>query len=324
MNSKPNLRVIYGILLAALYAVVMLCIISANHTLVSISYAFVLPLVVGSIPILFSTKEQLLSYRSLIIFPWAAIFLFGLLAFTLKLEGIICLVIIVAPFILLGTLAAFIIRLVRLHYRGPKTPLYATLLLPLLFLLIEQNVTPTDTYQTVSTSIEINAPQPLAWENIKNVKNITPQEIQAHFIHLINVPKPVTGHVDKEGPDATRYISWDKGIHFKFDIQEWKEGQGFSYQVNLDEHSIPPNTLDEHVMVGGKYFDVVTGSYALKELTPGKCLLTLTSTYRISTTFNTYCTLWADFLLDDLHQMILEVIKNRSEKAALPASSLPI
>ncbi|GGK76210.1 hypothetical protein ACD591_06135 [Rufibacter glacialis] len=324
MSTKPNLRLTYGIILAALYAVVMLCLISADHTLVSISYVFILPLVIGSIPVLFSTKEQLLSYKSLIIIPWGSILLFVLLAFLLKLEGIICLVIIVAPFIMLATVAAFVIRLFRLHAKGPKTPLYSLLVLPLLFLVVERHITPEDSFHTVTTSLEIQAPPPRVWEHVKNVKDIRPQEIQSHFIHLINVPKPVTGHLDREGENATRFISWDKGIQFKFDIQEWTEGQGFTYQVTLDEHSIPPNTLDEHVMVGGQFFDVVKGSYHITPLPSGAALLSLTSTYRVTTTFNAYCALWADFLMDDLHQMILEVIKGRSEKAVLSLNVKPL
>ncbi|MBC3540900.1 hypothetical protein ACFSC6_22435 [Rufibacter sediminis] len=313
MEKRYKFRNVYGIVLAALYGIVFLLIISENHTLVSISYVFILPLIIGTIPVLFSTKEQLLTFKSLILIPWGSIFLFVLLAFALKLEGIICLVIIVAPFILLGTLAAFIVRIVRLYYHGPKTPLYSTLLLPLVFLVVEQNMTPADAFQTVTTTLEINAPQATVWEHLKQVKNIQPHEIQPHFIHQINVPKPVTGYLDHEGKDGTRYISWDKGIQFKFDIQEWHEGQGFTYLVKLDEHSIPPNTLDEHVMLGGEFFDVVKGAYHITPLTSGKSLLTLTSTYRVTTTFNFYCTWWADFLMDDLHKMILEVIKTRSE-----------
>ncbi|WP_066829227.1 SRPBCC family protein [Rufibacter ruber] len=315
MESKPNLRKTYAVVLAALYGIVTLCIISEHHTLVSISYVFILPLLIGTIPVLFSTREQMLSFKSLILIPWGSIFLFVLLAFALKLEGIICLVIIVAPFILLGTLAAFVVQLVRQHYKGPKTPLYSSLLLPLIIMVAEQNMTPADAFHTVTTTLEVNAPQATVWQHVKHVKDVRPEEIQTHFTHLIHVPKPLHGYLDKEGADATRSISWDKGIQFRFDIQEWHEGEGFTYRVNLDGHSIPPNTLDEHVMVGGAFFDVVSGSYRIKALSPAKSLLTLTSTYRVTTTFNFYCIWWADFLMDDLHEMILEIIKTRSEKA---------
>jgi hypothetical protein len=72
-------------------------------------------------------------------------------------------------------------------------------------------------------------------------------------------------------------------------------------------------------MIGGRYFDVVSGRYALAAAGPAHTRVTLSCTYRISTNLNAYSRLWADFILDDFNQMILEVIKKRSE-AAMPTA----
>ena len=81
----------------------------------------------------------------------------------------------------------------------------------------------------------------------------------------------------------------------------------------MDPNSIPPSTLDEHVMIGGRYFDVIEGGYKIKNTGFNTNLLTLSCTYRITTNLNFYSKWWADLILEDFNEMILEVIKKRSE-----------
>ena len=66
-------------------------------------------------------------------------------------------------------------------------------------------------------------------------------------------------------------------------------------------------------MIGGKYFDVLKGSYKIDSIQNNKYKLTLNCTYRVTTNLNYYSKLWADFILDDFNTMILEVIKGRCE-----------
>jgi hypothetical protein len=66
-------------------------------------------------------------------------------------------------------------------------------------------------------------------------------------------------------------------------------------------------------MIGGKYFNVIEGSYKIDKIDEAKSRVTLTCKYRVTTNLNLYSKLWADFILDDFNEMILEVIKKRSE-----------
>ena len=178
---------------------------------------------------------------------------------------------------------------------------------------IETNFQATDQIHTVSTTIEINAEKSKIWDNVKNIKDIQSNEIETHFVHLIGIPKPLSGELDKEGVGGIRHITWDKGIKFEEKITSWDDSNAFTYDINVDPNSIPPTTLDEHVMIGGKYFDVLHGSYKIEQLNQTKNKVTLTCTYRVTTNLNFYSKLWADFILDDFNEMILEVIKKRSE-----------
>jgi hypothetical protein len=266
------------------------------------------------IPVLFSTKEQLQSYRTYLLMPWGITLTFFILCYAFRFEGMICLTIIVAPFLLLGSLGAFISRMVKLENEGNQTPLYSSLILPFLFLIFEKNLIIENQFYSVNTTIEINANSETVWHNIKNVKNIKSNEIPLHFVNLIGIPKPLNGVLDKEQVGGIRQLTWEKGIKFQEIITSWDNLKGFAYDIKVDPQSIPPTTLDEHVMIGGRYFDVVKGSYSIKKITENKQLITLNCTYRITTNLNFYGKLWADFILNDFNEMILEVIKNRCEK----------
>ena len=313
MNKSRVKTLLVGLTIGVLYAFVVMFIVTHYHQNVSIGYIFILPLILGAIPVLFSTKEQLKSYKTYLLLPWGITMTFFFLAWAFDFEGMICLTIIVAPFLAMGTLGAFIYRLIKLKNSGTGTKLYVSLFIPLIFLLIETKIEPTNQVHTVTTSIEINADKPIVWENIKNVKNIQANEIKTHLVHLIGIPKPLNGELDKEQIGGVRSITWEKGILFEEKIKSWDEGNGFTYDINVDPNSIPPTTLDEHVMIGGRYFDVLEGSYKIEKIGLKNNLVTLTCTYRITTNLNLYSKLWANFILDDFNEMILEVIKKRSE-----------
>lgn len=303
-----------GLAAGVAYAFLGMLFVSYTESAVSVSYIFILPVVLGAIPVLFTTREQLRSYMDFLVLPWIVVLTFFMLSFLSGFEGMICLVIIFGPFILLGSLGAFIYSLLLHKRKGNKTPLYASLLLPFLFLSVEKSFIAKDRFYTVTTSIEVNAHCSTVWSNVKNVKDIGPDEISTHFVHLIGVPRPLNGQLDREGVGATRSIIWEKGIKFQEKIMRWEEGKGFEYNIIVDPKSIPPTTLDEHVMIGGKYFDVIAGGYRIDSIARNKCRVALRCTYRVTTNLNFYARWWADFMLNDFNEMILEIIKKRSEK----------
>jgi hypothetical protein len=313
MKPSRLKTLLIGLVAGVAYAFLAMFIVTISHHNVSIGYIFILPIILGAIPVLFSTKEQLQSYTTYLLLPWGIVMTFFFLSYIRGFEGMICLVMIVAPFLLLGTLGAFIFRLIKLKQEGKGRKLYVSLLLPFMVLIVESNFQVEDQYHTVTTSIEVNAEKLKVWENIKNVKNIKTTEINTHFIHLIGIPKPLNGELDKNGIGGVRSITWEKGIRFKEIIKTWSEGNGFGYDIKVDPQSIPPTTLDEHVMIGGKYFDVIEGSYKIDSVSRTKNIVTLTCKYRITTNLNFYSKLCADYVLNDFNEMILEVIKKRSE-----------
>ena len=305
-----------GTSLGVLYAFIVMLIVQQVHQTVSIGYVFILPLILGAIPVLLSTKDQLKSYINFIITPWLSVISFSLLSLITGFEGIICLTIIIGPFLILGTIGGFIYRLIKLKSKGNNSKkLYISLALPLLFLFGETLITPSDHFETVTTKMIINAEQETVWNNIKNVTDIKEDEIQPHFIQMIGIPKPMNGQLDKEGVGGTRNITWEKGLKFKETTTKWNDGFGFEYDILVNTDNLLPKTLDEHVMIGGRYFDVIKGSYNIVPINEYSHEVILTSTYRITSTVNFYGRYWTNFIVDDFQESILEIIKNRCEKS---------
>ncbi|WP_207532972.1 hypothetical protein [Desertivirga arenae] len=320
MKPSRFKTLLLGLLAGLAYAFLIMALVTELHKNVSITFIFAMPLTLGAIPVLLSTKEQLDTYRIYLLLPWGVTLTLFLLSFASGFEGIICLVIIIGPFLVLGSLGAFIFRIIKLKSNAKQTPLYSSLLLPLLILTVESYFPAKDQYYKVVTIIEVNASTSEVWNNIKNVRNIKSAELSTHFVHLIGIPKPLNGELNKEGLGGIRSITWEKGIKFQEVIKSWSNGNSFTYDINVDPNSIPPKTLDDHVMIGGRYFDVVEGGYALKNLSENKCLVTLSCKYRVTTNLGIYSKWWADFILNDFNETILEVIKKRSENDHLQAT----
>jgi hypothetical protein len=156
MKNSRLRTLLIGLIAGVAYAFLALFIVTANHKNVSVAYIFALPIMMGAIPVLFSTKEQLQSYKTYLLLPWVIVITFFFLTYVKGFEGMICLVIIVAPFLLLGSLGAFIFRLAKLKNEGNGTKLYLSLLLPMIVLMLESNIEATDQLNTIKTSVEIN------------------------------------------------------------------------------------------------------------------------------------------------------------------------
>ncbi|MDX5396483.1 MAG: hypothetical protein LPK21_09810, partial [Hymenobacteraceae bacterium] len=178
--------------------------------------------------------------------------------------------------------------------------------------LESQFATPT-AISTVATEIVIKADKETVWNNIKSVSEIQDKELKWSFAHFIGIPKPVQSKLKGERVGGVRHIKWEKGIRFREIITDWNLYDSFSYDILVDH--IPPEAIDKHVEVGGKYFDVLNGGYKLTELDKNTTKLTLSCTYRVTTNFNFYSKRWADFIMDDFQVVILNVVKKRSENS---------
>jgi uncharacterized protein YndB with AHSA1/START domain len=130
---------------------------------------------------------------------------------------------------------------------------------------------------------------------------------------------PLTGVTTYQpGQSPTGYVrqaSWQKKVHFEGLVTDWQPGQYLSWTYRFSPDSFPPQALDDHVMIGGHYFDLIDTSF---KLTPeaGGTRLTIAANYRVSTQFNFYAERVGQLLLGNMLDTATGFFKQRSERSA--------
>ena len=244
-----------------------------------------------------------------------------LISIILFQEGGIC-VVMAAPFLYaggaLGTVAT--VWLLRKFRRRSARLL---IVLPFIGLPIEPHIVYPDRYSEVRTVIEIAAPPAIVWRQTVEIPNIQPDELSWTFSHgIVGVPRPEDPRIDGEGVGAVRHLRWGQGIHFEEIVTAWEEKRFLAWNFHFGPGSIPPK-VEAHIDVDSRYLHLQSGDYRLDEVPSGRTRLTLTTRYRIATPINAYCDWWGRIFLGDFHGIVVDVIRQRSEKEAAAISRTP-
>jgi len=276
----------------------------------SLSYVFILPAVIGMVHVYIRTRERLISYTAAIFEPMLPALLCMVLSLIVHWEGTICLVMAFPVMLLLAGFGGLMLRLV-LGSRS-KHFIFATFtLMPVPLSFAEQAVPLPAEKQIVANEIFIRADASRVWKKIVRVEKIT--EPQNSMFFTMGFPKPVEALLSGDGVGQTRLATFERGLQFVETVTDWRENRRLSFTIKADPNMTPLTTLDEHVTVGGAFFDVLSGTY---EIYPaqGGVRLKLYSEHRISTHFNFYARLWSRYLMSEIQENILHVIKQRAER----------
>jgi len=194
----------------------------------------------------------------------------------------------------------------------------ALLVMPILASPIEGRFHPEAKHTVTLSQIEIAAPRDIVWKNIIRVPKIAKSEIPLSLSVLMGFPDPIEATLSREGVGGIRRASFEGNVLFTETIDTWEEGRKVSFSIVPNTAEIPPTTMDEHMIVGGKYFNVLRGTYEIEELGGGRCLLKLSSHHVATTDLNLYADLWGRVLMNDIQYRILKVIRARCERGSLP------
>jgi hypothetical protein len=129
----------------------------------------------------------------------------------------------------------------------------------------------------------------------------------------------VSASLSRAGVGAVRHARFEGGVLFLETVTDWIPERLLRFTIAAQTDSIPPSTLDQHVTIGGAYFDVLSGRYDIRPSRDGEVILDLTSELRVSTHFNIYATPWADAIMQSIQENILEVIRTRAEQGHISA-----
>ncbi len=281
----------------------------------TMAFLFLGPMVMGILTIRRASVAGSLPIWQWIFLPWITVLLTVFAAMLFFLEGKIC-VIFALPFALTGaTIGGIIGGLSSRRKRNLSVGTTACLaILPLILAPVETHLTAPMQTRTVASEIRIHASATTVWHNIERVPAIQPSELHTTWAQHIGFPRPVEATLSYEGVGGVRHASFEHGLVFIETVTTWEPEHRLAFGIKADTKHIPPTTLDEHVTIGGRYFDVLDGEYSLEPLPNGDTLLHLTSHQRLSTDFNIYAGFWSDAVMQSLQTSILEVIQHRCEQ----------
>jgi hypothetical protein len=290
---------------------------SSVFAVMTLSFMLLLPFAMGFITIFVIERRQAQPIWIWFILPWVTVAGAEAAMMVAEWEGVICIVmftpIALGASTLGGVAAGLIVRFVRSR-RAKQATLVSVMCLPMLLSSIEPRFLSQQEPRRVENVIDIQATPSAVWGNIERVPKIATSELQPSWSHSIGFPDPVEATLSTEGIGGVRHATFQGGVLFIETIDVWEPQRRLGFSIRAQADQIPPTTFDEHVTVGGKFFDVLHGEYMIEPRANGSTRLHLTSESRVSTDFNWYAHLWTDAVMSDLQRRILFVVKNRAER----------
>jgi len=285
---------------------------------VTLGFVLLTPFAMGFITVFVIERRRSQRIWTWFLYPWIPV-LAGVAGAGIMLwEGMICIAMFI-PIALVaatvgGVAAGLIGRMVRSR-ASRNASLVCVVCLPLLITPVERPLFSQSDLRSVESSIDIKASPAIVWSNIERVPRIQTSELEPSWSHAIGFPNPVEATLSKEGVGGVRNASFEGGVLFIETIDIWQPEHRLGFAIQAQTDRIPNTTLDEHVRVGGQYFDVLHGDYELESLGHGITRLHLRSLHRVSTDLNWYAHLWTDSIMQNLQVRILRVIRQRCEQA---------
>jgi hypothetical protein len=285
----------------------------------SIGFVFLAPFATGALVNAFAYREDRGKFENLVLLPVLYSILPLAIVFIIKMEGKICVLMALPVFVILSSLGACAYYLLTKGRSDPfrRASLAGILLLPIIAGPIESRLGARSDYATTRNSILIDAPAATVWKNIIRVPRIDPGELHFGLASAMGFPDPLEATLDREGSGGIRRASFRGNLVFTETIDRWEEQRALSFAIVPNTAEVPPSTLDEHMIAGGRYFNVLRGTYEIEPRPDGKCLLKLSSEHVATTDFNAYSSLWGGLIMGDIQSRILQVIRDRCEKARL-------
>jgi hypothetical protein len=280
-----------------------------------VSFVVLVPLLIGALTVYFGGEHRGKLWFALLA-PAIPVLAFIAGTAVLLIEGSICIAMASPLFVALGAVGGFSMWVLLRLYQPRRSTMLGVLALPLLFGAVETRAPLPDRVQASTGSIQVDAPPERVWQLINHAVDIRPDEMRDGLAYRIGVPFPLSAHTVAPGVGGTRELRWDKGVSFDEPITAWEENRYIRWDYRFGPDSFPAGALDEHVVIGGRYFDLRDTSY---RLTPnaGGTRLDIHVTYRVSTNFNWYAGPLGRLLIDDAAHTILAFYKHRAEAAVV-------
>lgn len=249
------------------------------------------------------------SFKTVFLRACATVSVFAVLLVLVRLETLICVIMLAPVLLFFLALGMGLLRfLMALIVTPPKL---AISLLALPFVLNASGVTPPTTISQhyVQTTVIIDAPMSDLAKSVQSVSTISPDELPWTFTHsILRAPRPLSA--DTIG--GIRYARWTKGIYFEEHLEQTNDQNSLYWRFAFPDLAAM-QALDYRVSPIGSDVIMQRGGYEFRPLPDARTEVTLTTHYQLNTPINRYLSFWGELFLQDMHQAVLHVVKNRAE-----------
>jgi len=287
------------------------------------AFIYLVPIAVGAFTVYVAETKQ---RRGWGYYAWAPVIantLFVTGTMIILIEGLICAIIILPLFVVLGAVGGLLMGAICRATRWPRHAVYSFAVLPIVLGIVPTHEQEHQRLGTVERSLSVPAAPEIVWRQIHDARDIRPDEVDAGWIYRIGVPLPLAGVTQQTPTERVRKITMGKSIHFDQVVVEWQDDRHVRWTYRFHDDSFPPRALDDHVRIGGHYFDLIDTAYTLTPAGDGQAtVLTVRMSYRVSTQFNWYADGVARLLIGNFEEVILKFYQRRAIGAtAEPAAA---
>ena len=319
-----------GILLGGLYGFVyrLLCEYDVLRNLTvgdwfdfniySISFIWVLPIVISVIPLLMAQEEVIEKTWKQIMYPIFSVFLFFISSLSTGLEDWLCILILGFPYFLVAGIIGMIVGTIVERINAKK--FYSILLLPFIIMPIESQFQNQQQNFIVENAIIINAEKPIVWNHIIEVPEIKSAEYDYGFFNYIGIPRPVKSQLETIDGEEFRVGYFSDDLKLYETISEKDSLNFVNFKINLEKSQLRDLPTDKHLLQSD-YFKFEDIAYRLETLENGQTKLILSCHYMMQSKMNRYANFWATKVIADFEVKLLKVLKGKVENEVKQKSS---
>jgi len=308
-----------GIILGASYGIIIRILMNPRednaiydyYNIYSVSFIWIVPIVVGIIPILFARKEILNSNWKPFTFPFLSVLLFFIFSLSSGLEDWLCILIIAFPFLISAGIVGFFLS--KFIKKRKSNKLYSIVLLPLIINPLEIYFPNNQEQFNVQSEITINADNETIWIYLIEVPEIMESEYDFGFYNYLGVPRPIKSELKTISGIEYRIGYFTEGLELYETISEIDSLKFVNFKIHINKSKLRNTPTDEHLL-NSDYFKFENISYTITELNNGKSNLILNCDYVLNSKMNYYANFWAESIIKDFELKLLKVLKKKIEK----------
>jgi hypothetical protein len=275
-------------------------------------FIYFVPLAIGAITVYVAETRKRRSWSYYFWVPVLSTCIWIIGTLLIMIEGLICAILIIPLFSVIAGIGGLLMGAVCRRTNWPKHAAYSLAMLPLALGIMPGHDIAESKPGTIERTIQVGAPPDRIWHEIMYTRDIQPEEIGSALIYRIGVPLPLAGVVEQTPDGLVRKLTMGKSVYFDQVVADWQENRHVRFTYRFYKDSFPPYALDEHVRIGGRYFDMVDTEYTLTPIAQNSTAVRITMRYRVNTSFNWYSNYLAQVLIGNFEDRVLEFYRHRA------------